>query len=83
MGLNPLQVYNLGCKQKHFENPFPISILIHPILITRIVNLSIESAIVPQDLKFAKVVPLYKKNSHLEVCNYRPISLLSSVSENS
>ena len=28
-------------------------------LITHIVNLSIESAVVPQDLKFAKIVPLY------------------------
>ena len=49
-------------------------------LIIHIVNLSIESAVVPQDLKFAKIIPLYKKNSHLEVGNYRPISLLSSVS---
>ena len=50
-------------------------------LITHIVNLSIESAVVPQDLKFTKIIRLYKKNNRLEVGNYRPISLLSSVSK--
>ena len=49
-------------------------------LITHIVNLSIESSNVPQDLKLAKVIPLFKKNSRLEIGNYRPVSLLSTVS---
>ena len=50
-------------------------------IITHIVNLSIESRTVPQDLKLAKVIPLFKKNSRLEVGNYRPVSLLSTVSK--
>jgi hypothetical protein len=30
-------------------------------------------------MKYARVKPLFKKNSPLEVCNYRPISILSIV----
>ena len=48
-------------------------------IITHIVNLSIRSATVPQGLKLAKVIPLYKKGSRLEVGNYRPVSLLKVV----
>ena len=33
----------------------------------------------PTILKTAKVVPIHKKNSKLEVSNYRPISLLSNI----
>ena len=50
-------------------------------IITHLVNLSIDSGTVPQDLKLAKVIPLFKKNSRLEVGNYRPVSLLSIVSK--
>ncbi len=50
-------------------------------IITHIINLSIESSIVPQDLKLAKVIPLFKKKSRLEIGNYRPVSLLNSVSK--
>ena len=30
-------------------------------------------------LKFAKVIPIHKKDSKLERSNYRPISLLSNI----
>ncbi|CAL4098895.1 unnamed protein product, partial [Meganyctiphanes norvegica] len=49
--------------------------------ITHIVNLSIETGTVPEELKSAIVKPLYKKNSRLEVGNYRPVSLLCIVSK--
>ena len=49
--------------------------------ITHIINLSITSGQVPEDLKVAKVSPLYKKNDKLEVGNYRPISVLNTVSK--
>ena len=51
------------------------------ILITSIVNLSITSGTVPDDMKVARVKPLYKKNSSLEAGNYRPVSILSVVSK--
>ena len=51
------------------------------IQITFIVNLSITSGTVPDDMKVARVKPLYKKNSSLEAGNYRPVSILSVVSK--
>ena len=36
---------------------------------------------VPDDLKSARVVPLYKKNDKTEVGNYRPVSVLSIISK--
>ena len=49
--------------------------------ITHIVNLSIETGTVPDELKSAIVKPLHKKNSRLEVGNYRPVSILCIVSK--
>ena len=41
-----------------------------------LINKSIESGIVPDKLKLAKIVPIFKaKEQHL-ISNYRPISLL-------
>jgi len=42
-----------------------------------IFNLSLSMGIVPDQLKIAKIIPVYKKGDHSSVCNYRPISLLS------
>jgi hypothetical protein len=49
--------------------------------LTHIINLSIITGIVPDDLKSARVVPLYKKNNKTEAGNYRPVSILSVVSK--
>lgn len=35
----------------------------------------------PEAKKIARVKPLYKKNSNLDVGNYRPVSILSIVSK--
>merc|ERR1739840_50068 len=50
-------------------------------VITHIVNLSIETETVPDELKSAIVKPLFKKNSRLEAGNYRPVSILCIVSK--
>ena len=42
-------------------------------------NLSFSSGSFPSILKTAKVVPVFKKDSKLDCCNYRPISHLSNV----
>lgn len=49
--------------------------------ISHIVNLSVIQGVVPDDLKSARVVPLYKKNDKTDVGNYRPVSILSIVSK--
>ena len=50
-------------------------------IITHIINLSIKQGHVPQDFKVAKVTPLHKKGSKLDPGNYRPVSILSSISK--
>jgi len=49
--------------------------------VTHVINLSIKTQVVPDELKSAIVKPLYKKNSRLEVGNYRPVSILCIVSK--
>ena len=44
--------------------------------ITLIINQSISTGSYPENLKLAKVVPIFKKNDELEINNYRPISVL-------
>ena len=46
-----------------------------------IVNLSLTHGIVPNNMKTAKVIPIYTKGDHCDVNNYRPISLLTSISK--
>ena len=50
-------------------------------LITFIINLSITTETVPEDFKTARITPLYKKKSKLDVGNYRPVSVLNCVSK--
>ena len=54
--------------------------IISPV-VTHIINLSIATGKVPDELKLAKVTPLYKKNDKLDVGNYRPVSVLSVLSK--
>ena len=49
--------------------------------ITFIVNFSITTSTVPEDMKVARFKLLHKKNSSLEAGNYRPVSILSIVSK--
>ena len=49
--------------------------------LTHILNLSLCSGTVPQIMKLAKVVPIFKKGDALLLNNYRPISLLTSISK--
>ena len=51
------------------------SVICEPLL--HVFNLSLNSGIVPSQLKIAKIIPVYKKGDYNSACNYRPISLLS------
>jgi hypothetical protein len=46
-----------------------------------IFNQSIQSGIVPDDMKIAKIIPIYKSDDKKLVSNYRPISVLPAFSK--
>ena len=50
-------------------------------IFSSIFNSCMSSGIYPSCLKTAKVIPVFKKNSPLDPCNYRPISILSNVNK--
>lgn len=49
--------------------------------LTPIINHSLRSAIFPSHLKYAEVSPIFKKGDPLEKSNYRPVSILASLSK--
>jgi hypothetical protein len=49
--------------------------------LAHIFNLSLESGVFPKMLKQCRVIPIFKAGNRLDVDNYRPISLLSSISK--
>ena len=59
-------------KQLQASCSLPLSILI---------NMSLGQGVVPDTMKLAKVIPIYKAKSKESLNNYRPISLLSNISK--
>ena len=51
----------------------------HPL--THLINLSLQCGIIPTELKIARVIPIFKNGDAKEIKNYRPISILSSISK--
>ena len=47
--------------------------------LTHVINLSLIQGVVPDDLKSAREVPLFKKSDKTDVCNYRPLSILTNI----
>ena len=59
-----------------------ISHIVKPLSYTAcICNMSLTSGIFPNNMKIAKVIPLYKANGKNEFTNYRPVSLLPQFSK--
>jgi hypothetical protein len=50
-------------------------------LLTYIINMCFENGIFPDSQKFARVLPIFKKGDRLEANNYRPISILPTLSK--
>lgn len=49
--------------------------------LANIINQSLQKGILPDKLKIAKVIPVYKKEDPFPFVNYKPISLLSNFSK--
>lgn len=79
--LNKMKISN-SCGHDGISNNI-IRIIKHEIseCLTLIINQSITTGIFPDTFKLAKVIPVYKKNSKLEINNYRPISVLPVLSK--
>ena len=65
----------ISTKLLKISSPFITSSLTH------ICNKSISSGTFPDRLKYAVVKPLFKNGDKTKLCNYRPISILSSFSK--
>jgi hypothetical protein len=46
-----------------------------------IINKSLVNGVIPDNLKLAKIIPIYKAKERDQFTNYRPVSLLSSFSK--
>jgi hypothetical protein len=49
--------------------------------LAHVFNLSLSQGVFPDKLKTCRVIPIFKSGDQLDVDNYRPISLLSSISK--
>jgi hypothetical protein len=49
--------------------------------LSHIFNISLNNGVFPSKLKLCRVIPIFKAGNSLECDNYRPISLLSSISK--
>ena len=91
--LNPTNVQELieitknlkSSKSQGYDriSTFLLKQIIHYIAspLCHIFNLSISTGICPDFLKIAKVNPVFKKDNPHEITNYRPISILPSISK--
>ena len=79
-------IQNLPKKSAPGVDTIPTSILQQNCFIlaaplTYIINLSFENGIFPDHLKLARVTPIFKSGDSQSVSNYRPISVLSTISK--
>ena len=58
-----------------------ISHIVKPLSYIDLCNMSLTSGIFPNNMKIAKVIPIYKASGKNEFTNYRPISLLPQFSK--
>lgn len=49
--------------------------------LTRLFMLSLNSGVIPDDWRIARIVPVHKKGDRLDYANYRPVSITSACSK--
>ena len=73
-------------KKSTISSCIPVKVLIDSVdtylpIFTDIINSSIRNRTFPEELKLAKVTPVFKKADAFDKVNYRPVSLMSHVSK--
>ena len=71
----------MDTKKAALQDDIPVKILklnnvVFSQYLSQICNESIEAANFPNELKYADITPVYKKNSRHEKENYRPVSII-------
>ena len=79
-------IQNFNRKKASGPTSIPSQILFHMKTelakpLSWIANICLSTGTHPEQLKIAKVIPIFKKGSKLLTCNYRPISLLSNINK--
>lgn len=69
-GFNEIKIDDLKLNMNSIAGP-----------LCHIINQSISTGIVPEDIKIARVIPIYKKDEPNRFENYRPISILPAFSK--
>lgn len=78
-------IKTLNISKSNGPNSIPSKLLVNVVnkispALTKIINISFQTGTYPDLLKTVKVIPVYKKkDSPLDINNYRPMSLLSNV----
>ena len=88
--VSPKEIENvaksLKAKDSHGYDEIPTKVIKQSISyisspLAHICNLMLSSGTFPTRLKFAEIIPLYKKGERMDISNYRPISILPSFSK--
>ena len=79
-------IKNLNTKKAAPQDDIPVKILklnndIFSQYLSQIFNESIEAANFPNELIYADIIPVYKKNNKHEKENYRPVCIISVISK--
>ena len=77
-----------SCKNKYSTDSNELSMYVVKRIIVNIVtpvthicNLSFKNGVFPDQMKIAKIIPIYKSGKRENCTNYRPISLLPQISK--
>jgi hypothetical protein len=88
--VSPKEIENvakpLNAKDSHGYDEIPTKVIKQSIVyisspLAHICNLMFSSGTFPARLKFAEIIPMYKKGERMDISNYRPISILPSFSK--